>query len=75
MVSMARLSAASAASCTASDRVGCECIVRCRSSQLAWYSSASTGLGQQFASHGTDDVHTEHAIAVGIGNDLHEAGR
>ena len=40
--SIAILSAPSAASCSASDSVGCACIVRCRSSVLAEYSIAST---------------------------------
>src|SRR5512132_2737662 len=42
MLSIARLSAASAASWRASDKVGCAWIVRCRSSLLAEYSIAST---------------------------------
>ena len=31
------------------------------------------GLGQQLAGHGADDVHAQHAVAVGIRDDLHEA--
>src|SRR6187402_2655026 len=42
MLSIARLSAARAASCNASDNVGWAWIVRCRSSLLAEYSIAST---------------------------------
>ena len=73
MLSIARLSAASAASCSASDNVGCAWIVRCRSSLLAEYSIASTASAISSPAMRPDDVHAQDLVVVLRGDELHEA--
>ena len=73
--SIALLSAASAASCSASDSVGCACIVRCRSSRARRVLHRQHRFGDQLAGHRADDVHAEDLVVVLRGDDLHEALR
>ena len=72
---MARLSAASDASCSASLSVGCAWIVRWMSSADAENSIASTASAISSPATGPDDVHAEHVVVLLIGDELHEADR
>ena len=70
---IARLPTASAASFTASDSVGCGVAgardVLGRAAEL----HRDRRLGDHVAGVGADDVHAEHAVGLGVGEDLHEA--
>ena len=70
---IARLSTASAASLTASGSVGWAWQVRAMSSAEAPNSMAIAASRDHVAGVGADDVHAEHAVGLGVGEDFDEA--
>ena len=70
---IARLPTASAASFTASGSVGCAWQVRAMSSAERAELHRHRRLGDHVAGVGADDVHAEHAVGLGVGQDFHEA--
>ena len=72
-ISIARLSAASAASCTASDSVGCAWIGALQVFAARGVFHRKHGFGDQFARHRSDDVDAEDLVAACVRDDLAEA--
>ena len=68
-----RLSTASAASCSASDRVGCAWTMRAMSSEAGAEFHRHYGFRDQFGCVRTDHVHAEDAVGLGICEHFHEA--
>ena len=68
-----RLSTPSAASRTASERVGWAWQVRAISSAEPPNSISTTASCDHVAGAGAENVHAEHAVGLGVGEDFHKA--